>query len=207
MHGFSGPFEFDLDTEGTVVGWDKLDKHIRSDLSTDGQFTEKNSKVYFLKTAVRSTERTLEKHHDWKKVNRLCIQADTPAKGISICGIYPRDKRVRDIPQTELGYIPSIKGSAKLFNSLEFKIDLSSFAKLLSRSDRYAVISAYTKRFAQWIYSPGWDGVDFAMYLYAAVLNELPPEQKYLQISVKPLRKGNKVLSQAAIWKRPVVLQ
>lgn len=206
MLGFQGPFEFAIDEEGSVVNWDRVDEHIRTDLTKDGQFTEENSTIYFSKIAVRSTEHVREKHHDWAKVNRLCIQADTPPKGISICGIYPRDKRMRTLSQAELAFVPSLGGEAKLFNTLEFKFNLSNPAKLLSRADRFAVLSTYSKHFAQWVYSPGWDGIDFELYLYAIVLKSLPPEEKYYQITIKPLRKGNKVLTKAGVWRQPIRL-
>jgi hypothetical protein len=206
MHGFSGPFRFDVDSEGTLIPWAQLDEDIRVTLIKGERFTEKNSNVYRFRIAVISTDRQMERHHDWSKVNRVCIQAELPAPGLAIAGVYPRDKKVAELSQTDMAYMVSLQGQVRLFDVLRLRLTLSSSAKRLARQDRFAVLSSFNSNVAQWVYSPGWDSIGFDAYLYVAVHKSVEEKHRAVYVSIKPTRKGDKVLTQAQVWRHTVQL-
>lgn len=206
MQGFEGPFEFDIDSEGTKMSWDHLPEPIKEELTEDGHFTSENSNIWLCKVVSLSTNIAKQRHHDWARVNRVFIDVKPSSKHIKIFGIYPEQVKSIQIHQEELNLPSSFEGQVSLFEALRFKLKISDTVKLWSAKNRYAVLGNCIHGHAQWVYSSGWDKTYFKMYLYIVVQNNLPESDRNIFVTIKPTRKGNKVLSQVCIWERKISL-
>jgi hypothetical protein len=205
MLGFEGPFRFDIEDVGAKISWESLDQTLQDELTSDGRYTRTNSDVYICRIAVAPSEYVSEKNQDWSKVKRVFIEARADAP-ISIGGISPTTKKVNQLNQQELALLKTISGAVKLFNALEFKLDVSNPVGLLARKDRFAVMSFFTRNVAQWVFSDGWEQIGFELFLYVVVPANLPEEGRHIKLSIKPTWKKNKFLSQVSIWRREVRL-
>lgn len=205
MRGFEGPFEFDIDEEGTAVPWDGADAALLEALEKEGRYTRENSTLFEVRVAVLPRPDRVEKKHDWSRIRRIFVEAKTGSHSMSIRGISPVSKQIAEIPTAEMPFLKAMAG-AKLFESLQFKLKVSGPVKQFARSNRYAVISFYSKRSAQWVFSEGWEDLGFRLCLVVVVPNDLPQDKRSLLVSVKPTWRQNLFLTQVAVWGRQVRL-
>ncbi|MEK6782327.1 MAG: hypothetical protein AABY93_11505 [Bacteroidota bacterium] len=203
MKGFSGPFRFEIDENGTLIQFNELDQVILKTLSSDG-ISSLNSKIYKVKISAFADLNSVQKNHDWAKVKRIFIEINSKSKSVYIVGIYPREQKSKGITQTELDFIKTIKGNIKLFNALQFKLSVDNPVKLLARLDRYAVLSSFSNRKAQWVFSEGWEELEFKLYIYIVIPNALDKDEKYIDLIIKPTLKKNKELKNVSVWNRKV---
>lgn len=197
MIGFEGPFRFNIEDKGERISSKDLNKEIRKKLTKNER---EGASVYRCKVATIAGERCLEKHHDWAKVTRLLVEALPSHKSMRILGLYPSDKKSKFSKQEEMDFAATAEGKAKLFDMLRFKLSLSHFVKNYSRQDRYEVMCSFTSKRAQWVFSSAYESLDFDLYVYIVVPDELADSERNLRMSVNPLRKGNKSISMAAIY-------
>ena len=201
-----GAFEFRLDDVGTLLTWDSLDESLKAELTKDNEFNEENSKIYRCGLAAFENFSCSDARNQWGQVRRICVEAKTGSPKMAIFGISPRDKKVSDIPQSEMGFVASLQGGAKLFDVLKMKLSLDYKTKSLSREDRYAVLSTFVKRYAQWVYSTGWDKKNLDMFVYVAVPNSLNENKRVLHITVHALRKKNRIINSTSLVSEVVSL-
>ncbi|ATE62096.1 hypothetical protein [Thauera sinica] len=206
MDGFEGPFRFELDAEGTVLPWETLDPTIKAELLSDGNISQESSKVYLFKMAVMPNDYRIEKHHDWQKVSRLFVQATVGHDSMKLGGISPRNKKAANARQLDMGFDGRLEAEANLFSMAKVKLVLSNFIKKNATADRMAVLSSCTKKIAQWVYSSAWPFIDFKKYVYVAVPDLIPADQRYLKVSIKVVRKGNIEITQAGVHEHTVHL-
>ncbi|KQP15566.1 hypothetical protein [Pseudorhodoferax sp. Leaf265] len=206
MNGFEGPFHFVVDDEGTEVPWDQVSDAVRAELEEAGRHNPENSKLYSFKVAVLEHPHRLEKHHDWSAVSRVCIQVKLPSSAMTLAGVSPRNKKASDVFQNDLGIDATVSAEGRLFDLLNYKLNLSSFAKQNASEQRYAVLNSFNRRVAQWIYSRGWPFLDFTKYLYVVVPNGLSAERRVIKVSVKAVRPKNVELTQVGLFEEPVSL-
>lgn len=205
MRGLSGPFKFEVDEVGTSISWDDLSKVIQEELIKEGHSRD-NSEIYLAKVAVFPSDHLKEKHDNWQKVKRVFIEVVSPSKKILIRGISPRNKRVGELSQLDFAYVQTLDKGVTLFNALQFKLDVSHPVKVLSRNDRFAVLSSFTSRKAQWVFSDGWDEMEFSLYLFTVLPTNLDKEERFIEVTIKPTREKSKRLTQLEIWKKKVDL-
>ena len=209
MRGFEGPFEIEVDDEGTPVSWSSLDDYVQECLRSSGT-TPENAQVYRFKIAVLQSFLTRCAHHDWSKIRRFLVEVRTPIKRVKLRGLYPRDKKVGETPQGDLPFVSMLSGEGELFKSIKFKVNLndviSPCVKRLLREDTFAVLTCFANRRGQWAYSPAWDGTDFDSYIYVIVPNDVPANERYVEVDALPLRQKNKQLTQISVFQHRVNL-
>lgn len=201
MYGFSGPFDYNVD--GTIYSWDNLDDYIKEELIAS-KFTKENSSIYLCKVCVFKSEIPKQKNHDWAKVKRIFFNITVPNKSMHIVGIHPTNSKVTSSSDLELPIIQGVKSKITLFKMLRFELSLDGVVKLFSRKDRYSILANFNSRMAQWVFSERWENLDFSLYVYIAVPNAIADKDKYIEMSVKSVRRKNKVLNNLTVWKRKV---
>jgi hypothetical protein len=112
--------------------------------------------------------------------------------------------KAQNAQQTAMDFMGGFEGTGSLFEMLKFKLNISSTVKNLSTESRYAILSSYTKRMAQWVYSTAWGQLGYETYVYIAVPRDLSDRVMY--VSVNPVRKGNKSITHAAVYEHAVAL-
>jgi len=196
MNGFMGPFEYEID--GVIHSWDSLDDYIKKQMEAS-KFTKENSTIYLCNVCVIQSDSLRQKNHDWAKVKRIFFNINVPNRNMNIIGIHPTNRKKGESADNE---IPFIKTKVNLFKMLQFTLSLDGFVKLFSRQDRYSVMANFNRRQAQWVFSEGWEGIDFQLYLYIVVPNKIADTEKYIEVSIKSVRRRNRVLNNLTIWKK-----
>jgi hypothetical protein len=199
MDGFEGPFRFEIDSEGTDIPWDTLDESIKRELLSDGNITEKTSKVYLFKIIVSPYHRRLERHHKWEQVTRIFIEARVGHSLMRLGGISPRNKRSIHARQIDMGFDVKGEGEINLFELARFKLIISRHVKEKSSETRMAILSSCTKKVAKWVYSRGWPYLDYKKFVYVAVPDFTPVDDRYLAVFIKAVRKDNIEVTQVAV--------
>jgi hypothetical protein len=210
MYGFEGPFQFDVDDEGTIVPFDQLSETVKSAIKNDPEITRTNSKVYRFRIGVSPATRPIEKHHDWANVSRLLVETRVGSRRMKIVGLYPRDEKVGHISQHDLDFVTTLKGDVNLFEVAKFKVNLSNalsqVVKSLATENKYGILSYFTDKVAKWVFSRGYKSISFELYLYLVVPNEITENQRQIYVNIVPLRQKNKQITQASLWDHQVKL-
>ncbi len=201
MKGFEGPFEFDVDEIAEAVTPENIPEDILQEIMKGG-CRRKDGKIYRFKICAVSTDIQKQRHHDWSKVKKVFIEARPLYKRSAILGISPTSRSVRENPgQMEMGILSLIHGaSIVLFRVLEFKLELGDLAKWTARGDRKSVISTSSKRIAQWIFTDGWDDLEFEMHIFVFVPDGIADELRYISLSVTPTIRKCRRLNNVKIW-------
>lgn len=208
MEGFSGPFRFDIDTQGTEIEKDKISSDIKAALEQVHKLNLDNSKVYFCGIVVAPDAHCVERYHDWSKIKRVCIDVRPATPKIPILGIFPGNIRVEHVRQKQMSFLGGLEATASLFGMARFKLKLSERVKQLAHSGigGFAVMSFFNRNKAQWVYASAWEQIGYQMYLYVAVPNSITSKDRQIFVSINPLRRHNKSVSQVAVFDHPVKL-
>ncbi len=174
MEGFSGPFDFRFD--GIIHSWKDLDDYTIEKLEITN-FTRENSNIHICKVCVFPTVSIKQKNHNWAKVKRVFFNLTLPSKDMSIIGIYPTNRH-KELLNEKSPFKKSVMSKSELFKMTKDHLTIYPIVKTNSRSDRFIVMANYNQRQAQWVFSEGWEGLDFQLYLYIAVLKKTPEVEK-----------------------------
>jgi hypothetical protein len=204
MQGFEGPFRFNVDDQGTKCSWDDVPNQYTKELRKEGNYTKQNASIYFARIAVSPVESAPEKNNDWAQVRRVLVEASCADRKIKILSYAPGDRKVETNRQTQMEY--GFSGGDDLFQLLPFKINLSRKTKHHATEQRFEVLTSCVNRTVQWVYSPAYVALQFPMYIYAVVPNDLDKSSRNMNVKVSPLRKGNKKINSASIFDKKVML-
>lgn len=200
MIGFNGPFRFAVDEEGTPVKWTDLPEAIQQALEANTADTN-CATVYRCAINVFSEERPRQRHHDWCKIKRVFVHALTPNASLKFLGIAPGNMLAEKSNSPEIG----LGVGVRLFDLLQFRLSISNVVKLFATQSRYSVLSNHSKKEAQWVFSDGWLTPDFQLYMYLLIPDDLKAPQRHITISVKPVIRHNRTLTNVQLWKQPVI--
>lgn len=205
MNGFEGPFEFDIDDEGHRIEWEQLDGAVRDELTKNNTYSRETSSIYEVRVAVLAHPQHVQKHHDWKKIKRVFVESRVGSPRMAILAISPTTKHWSETANAEMDFLKFLAGE-RLFDSKQFKLKPAFAVKNFARSDRFAVLSFFSRKVAQWVFSEGWHDLGFRLALVVVVPNDLDSNARKLVFSVKPTYKETKFIQGASVWDKDVAL-
>lgn len=206
MDDFQGPFCFKIDTRGTLKPWASMDPEVLKKLDKKSRALKNSSNIYFFGISIQQTDVGKEKHHNWLEISRIFVSVKPDNKLIEIIGISPGDIRPHEAIKGQHAFV--FERKEKLFNMRNQRLDNVSFkVNSLARKDQFAVLAAFTKREAQWVYTKAWKEKKYEMCICMTVpVGAIKKGAKAIYVSIKPARKKNQVLTKASVFKHEVVL-